>query len=162
MSIIPIFTLILLYILISISIEDLKTMLISENKLIFLTTSGLAYLIYSGLENESLNVIDLMIKKTFSMFIVFILMYTISCISNKIIGVKLLGIGDIKLFSISIIWLGIELSLISLCISFLLSAIYSLHGKIFKRFKPFQQYPFAPFKSIEIFSSWIIDKIQPF
>ena len=159
MSIIPIFTLILLYILISISIEDLKTMLISENKLIFLTTSGLAYLIYSGLENESLNVIDLMIKKTFSMFIVFILMYTIGCISNKIIGVKLLGIGDIKLFSISIIWLGIELSFISLCISFLLSAIYSLHAKIFNRLKIFQQYPFAPFISIGIFSSWIIDKI---
>jgi leader peptidase (prepilin peptidase)/N-methyltransferase len=86
-------------------------------------------------------------------------MYFISCISYKILGVNSLGMGDIKLSSFSTIWLGIELSFLSLCISFLLSAIYSLSGKLTKRFKPLQQYPFAPFLSIGIFCSWIIDKI---
>ena len=86
-------------------------------------------------------------------------MYLISYISYKIFGINSLGMGDIKLSSISTLWIGIELSFLSLCISFLLSAIYSLHGKLRKRLIPFQQYPFAPFLSIGIFCSWIIDKI---
>tara|TARA_Y100001968_G_C18948764_1_gene522182 strand:- start:6 stop:485 length:480 start_codon:yes stop_codon:yes gene_type:complete len=159
MDIIIFFTLSLLFILISISVEDLRTMLISEKKLIILTALGLAYLIYLGLSSEKVNINILIMKNSFSMLIIFIILYLISNLSYKIIGVNSLGIGDIKLFSISTLWLGLELSLISIFISFLLSAIYSIYGKIFKRFKPFKQYPFAPFVSIGIFSSWIIDKI---
>ncbi len=153
------FTLILLCILISISIEDLRTMLISENKLVIFAVLGIIYLISLSLSNKKIETLDLIINNTFSMIIVLIIMYTISHISYKVIGIKSLGIGDIKLSSISSIWLGFELSFISLCISFILSGMYSLHGKISKRFKPFQQYPFAPFISIGIFCSWIIDKI---
>ena len=159
------FTLILLYILTSISIEDLKTMLISENKLTIFAISGFIYLICLGLTNEKVHSIDLIINNIFFMIIIFLIMYSISHISYigyKIIGVNSLGIGDIKLSSISTIWLGIELSFLSLSISFLLSAIYSLHGKVTKKFRPFHQYPFAPFVSIGIFCSWIIDKIQTF
>ena len=159
MDIIIFFTLSLLFILISISVEDLRTMLISEKKLIILTALGLAYLIYLGLSSEKVNINILIMKNSFSMLIIFIILYLISNLSYKIIGVNSLGIGDIKLFSISTLWLGLELSLISIFFSFLLSAIYSIYGKIFKRFKPFKQYPFAPFVSIGIFSSWIIDKI---
>ena len=153
------FTFILLYILSSISIEDIKTMLISEKKLISLGISGLLYLLCIGLSNEKINTIDLLLNNSFSMLIVFIMMFSISYISYKILGVNSLGMGDIKLSSFSTIWLGIELSFLSLCISFLLSAIYSLYGKLTKRFIPLQQYPFAPFLSIGIFYSWIIDKI---
>ena len=153
------FTLILLYILFSISIEDINTMLISENKLSLLAIIGIVYLLYQGLSNEKIDVKELILSNSFSMIIIFIIMYSISYISYKIFGINSLGIGDIKLSSISTIWIGIELSFLSLCISFLLSAIYSLHGKITKRFIPFQQYPFAPFLSIGIFCSWIIDKI---
>ena len=156
------FTFILLYILSSISIEDIKTMLISEKKLISLGISGLLYLLCIGLSNEKINTIDLLLNNSFSMLIVFIVMFSISHISYKILGVNSLGMGDIKLSSVSTIWLGIESSFLSLCISFLLSAIYSLHGKLRKRFIPFQQYPFAPFLSIGIICSWTIDKIQPF
>ena len=153
------FTFILLYILSSISIEDIKTMLISERKLISLGISGLLYLLCIGLSNEKINTIDLLLNNSFSMLIVFIVMFSTSYISYKILGVNSLGMGDIKLSSFSTIWLGIELSFLSLCISFLLSAIYSLYGKLTKRFIPLQQYPFAPFLSIGIFYSWIIDKI---
>ena len=153
------FTFILLYILLSISIEDINTMLISENKLSLLAIIGIVYLLCKGLLNEKIAVKDLIINNSFSMIIIFILMYSISYVSYKIFGVNSLGMGDIKLSSISTIWIGIELSFLSLCISFLLSAIYSLHGKITKRLKPFQQFPFAPFLSIGIFFSWIIDKI---
>ena len=153
------FTFILLYILFSISIEDINTMLISENKLIILTISGMLYLISKGLSNEKIDIGDLIINNSFSMIVIFITMYSISYISYKIFRINSLGMGDIKLSSVSTIWIGIELSFLSLCISFLLSAIYSLYGKITKRFVPFQQYPFAPFLSIGIFCSWIIDKI---
>ena len=153
------FTFILLYILFSISIEDINTMLISENKLSLLAIIGIVYLLYQGLSNEKIDVKELILNNSFSMIIIFIIMYSISYISYKIFGINSLGMGDIKLSSISTIWIGIELSFLSLCISFLLSAIYSLHGKITKRLKPFQQFPFAPFLSIGIFCSWIIDKI---
>ena len=153
------FTFILLYILSSISIEDIKTMLINEKKLISLGISGLLYLLCIGLSNEKINTIDLLLNNSFSMLIVFIVMLSIKYISYKFLGVNSLGMGDIKLSSFSTIWLGIELSFLSLCISFLLSAIYSLYGKLTKRFKPLQQYPFAPFLSIGIFYSWFIDKI---
>ena len=153
------FTFILLYILSSISKEDINTMLISENKLISLGISGLLYLLCISLSNEKINTIDLLLNNSFSMLIVFIMMFSIKYISYKFLGVNSLGMGDIKLSSFSTIWLGIELSFLSLCISFLLSAIYTLHEKLTKRFIPLQQYPFAPFLSIGIFYSWIIDKI---
>jgi len=159
MTIIICFTIILICILSSISIEDINTMLISEHKLILLMISGLFYLLYLGLSNEKIDVKNLIINNSFSMIIIFIIMYSISYISYKVFRINSLGMGDIKLSSISTIWIGIELSFLSLCISFLLSAIYSLHGKITKRLKPFQQFPFAPFLSIGIFCSWIIDKI---
>ena len=157
--IIILFSFILFYILFSISIEDLKTMLISESKLIIFALLGLFYLLISGITNERVNSIDLILNNSFSMIIIFIILYSMSYISYKILGINSLGMGDIKFSSISTIWLGIELNFISLFISFLLSAIYSLHGRITKRLIPFQQYPFAPFLSIGIFCSWIIDKI---
>ena len=153
------FTFILLYILYSISIEDINTMLISENKLISFAISGLLYLLCIGLSNGKIYTIKLILNKSFSMLLIYILMFSISYISYKIYGVNSLGMGDIKLSSVSTLWLGIELSFLSLCISFVLSAMYSLHGKIIKRLIPLQQYPFAPFISIGIFYSWIIDKI---
>ena len=159
MEIFIFFTLILSYILFSISIEDIKTMLISESKLRIFAASGIFYMVYTGSTNEEINSIYLILNNCFSMLIIFIAMYSISCISYKLFRVNSLGIGDVKLSSISTIWLGIEFSLISLCISFLLSAIYTLYGKIFKKFKAFHQYPFAPFLSIGIFCSWILNKI---
>ena len=150
---------ILVYFLSSISIEDKNTLLISENKLILFSISGILYLLCIGITNKGIDIKWLLINNSLSMIIIFLIMYFISCISYKILGVNSLGMGDIKLSSFSTIWLGIELSFLSLCISFLLSAIYSLSGKLTKRFKPLQQYPFAPFLSIGIFCSWIIDKI---
>ena len=134
-------------------------MLISERKLILFAISGVLYLLCKGLSNEGIDITDLIINNFISAIIIYTIMYSISYTSYKILGINSLGLGDIKLSSFSTIWLGIELCYISLCISFLLSAIYSLHGKFTKRLIPLQQYPFAPFLSIGIFFSWIIDKI---
>ena len=153
------FTLILSWILFSISKEDIKTMLISENKLRIFAISGIIYIVTLGLLYKSINTIDLITDNISAMLIVFLIMYLISSISYILFKVNSLGIGDIKLASISSIWLGIEFTFLSLSISFLLSAIYSIYGKITMRFQSFHQYPFAPFLSIGIFCSWILDKI---
>ena len=153
------FTILLLYNLYKIAIEDMRTMLISENKLYFFGMSGLIYLIFISLFIDKINIYDLILYNLFSMLIIFIIMYLIGIIGYIFYGKKSLGIGDIKLASISTIWLGNELSFISLYISFFISAIYSLQGRVNKKLKPLQQYPFAPFISIGIFCSWIIDKI---
>ncbi len=153
------FTFILFGILYSISKEDMRTMFISENKLRIFAASGFLYLGCLGLLNKNINLIFLFINSFLSLLFILIIMYSISFISYKLLQINSLGIGDIKLSSISAIWLGIEFSLISLCISFFLSAIYSIYGKITKRFKSLHQYPFAPFLSLGIFCSWILDKI---
>ena len=153
------YTFILSCILFSISKEDIKTMLISENKLRIFAIFGISYWVCLGLSNSKINSIYLIMNNIFSMLIIFFIMYSLSYISYKLFRVNSLGLGDIKLSSISSIWLGIEFSLISLCISFSLSATYSIYGKLAKRFKTFHQYPFAPFLSIGIFCSWILDKI---
>ena len=159
MVIIILFTLILSYILFSISREDIRTMIISEIKLRIFALSGVIYLVYLGSSNKNINTIELILNNTFHMLIIFLILYLIKSISYKLFRINSLGIGDIKLSSISTIWLGIEMSFISLSISFFLSAIYSLQGKISKKFRAFHQYPFAPFLSIGIFCSWILDKI---
>ena len=153
------FTFLLSYILFSISIEDIKTMLINERKLRLLGISGILYLLCLGISSNKINCIILLRNNLFTMFIVFIIMYLISYISYKLIRIDSLGMGDIKLSSYSSLWLGIEMSLFSLFISFMLSSIFSFYGKITKKFKTFHQYPFAPFLSIGIFCSWILDKI---
>ena len=153
------FTFILAYILFIISKEDIETMLISENKLIYFSSSGILYLL---LAPNKINSIELIINNLSSVLIIFFIMYSIKYISYKFIKINSLGMGDIKLSSLSSIWLGIKLSSISICISFILSAFYSLHGIITKRFKKFHQYPFAPFLSIGILFSWILDKIYSF
>ena len=159
MMIFILFTFILLYILVSISMEDIKTMLISENKLRTYALIGLLYLICLGLSNKKIKILEVIIGNAYSVLIIFIIMYLIKHISYKLFKTNSLGLGDIKLSSYTSIWLGFELTFISICISFLLSALYSLSGKITNRLKPFHQYPFAPFLSIGIFSSWLSDKI---
>ena len=159
MAIFIFFTLILTYILFSISREDILTMLISESKLRIFALSGFFYLICLGFSSEKINSIHLILNNSFSMINIFLIMYLISYISYKLIRINSLGMGDIKLSSISAIWLGFELSFISICISFLLSAMYSFYGKIYKKFEKFHQYAFAPFLSIGIFCSWLLDKI---
>ena len=59
MTIIICFTIILLSILSFISIEDINTMLISENKLILLAILGNLYLLCLGLSNEKIDITDL-------------------------------------------------------------------------------------------------------
>ena len=81
------------------------------------------------------NILYLFINNFIGMLTIYSIMLSISFISYKLFHINSLGLGDIKLSSISSIWLGIELSFISLFISFLLSSIYSIYGKIFKRFK---------------------------
>ena len=153
------FTFILIYILFSISSEDIKTMLISESKLRVFAFFGILHMMIIGLSISEKYTINLIIKNLVSMIIIFLFMLSISYLGYKLFRVNSLGLGDIKVSAISALWLGLTLSFTSLAISFFLSSIYSIHSKITKKFKIFHQYPFAPFLSIGIFCSWILDKI---
>jgi len=159
MSIKLLFTFILSYILFSISSEDIKTMLISENKLRVFAFFGILYLMMIGISTSEEYTINLIIKNLLSMITIFLFMLSISYLGYKLFRVNSLGLGDIKISSIGALWLGLELSFTALAISFFLSSIYTIYSKITKRFKKFHQYPFAPFLSIGIFCSWILDKI---
>ena len=159
MSIKLLFTFILAYILFSISTEDIKTMLISEKKLRVFVFFGILYLMIIELSTGEKYTVNLIIKNLLSMIIIFLFMLSISYLGYKLFRVNSLGLGDIKISSISSLWLGLELSFTALAISFFLSSMYTIYNKINKRFKKFHQYPFAPFLSIGIFCSWILDKI---
>ena len=159
MLVILFYSFILVYILLSISKEDVRTMLISDSKLISFATLGISYLAILGLLDKEINIKNLLMNNFNSMIIIFILMCLISFISYKIFNINSLGLGDIKLSSISALWLGFKLSIVSLFISFFLSAMYYIYGKVTKRFKKFHQYPFAPFLSIGILCSWTLEKI---
>ena len=162
MTIYIVFTLILSSLLVSISKDDIETMLISEKKLRLFALFGFFYLLCIGFSNERINSMDSILDNLLAMLIIFFIMFSISYISFKLFKINSLGFGDIKLSSISSIWLGIEMTIISLCISFLLSALYSLHRIITNRFRRFDQYPFAPFLSIGILISWVLAKIWTF
>ena len=160
MIIFIIFSLILLFILFSISSEDIKTMLISEYKLRIFALSGILYLVCLSLSKNNINTLDLILNNCYPVVFIFAIMYSIKFTTYKLSNINSLGMGDIKLSSFSSIWLGFETSFKSICISFLLSALYSLHGKLTNKTKSFHQYPFAPFLSISIFSSWLFTQIQ--
>ena len=134
------FSLILSYLLFSISKDDIETMVISENKLRIFTLFGFFYLAFLGFSNEKIHIIDLILDNLLAMLIIFFIMCSISYISYKLFKTNSLGLGDIKLFSISSIWLGIKMTIISLCISFLLSALYSLIRIVTNRFRRFQSF----------------------
>ena len=142
MIIFIVFSVILSFILISISIEDIRTLLISEYKLKIFALTGILYLVSLALSNNNHNFLELIINHTYPLLLIYLIMYSIKYITYKLFRVNSLGLGDIKLSSYSSIWLGCESSLKSICISFILSAMYSLHGKLTKRTKTFHQYPF--------------------
>ena len=153
-----IFTFLIAFILIHISIEDIKTMSINEVKLIILTLLGFAYLACRSFINKDIDFIIILINNFYGMIILFLIMYLLKVTSFKILKINSLGLGDIKIIGISSIWLGFDLAFTALCISFSISGIYSLYGKFSGRMKRLQQYPFAPFLSFGIFCAWTLDK----
>ena len=86
-------------------------------------------------------------------------MALVSIISYILIGVNSLGLGDIKLASFAVLWIGSKGILSAMFISFILSSMYFLYTKINRDIGSFHQYPFTPFISLGIFFTWIIAKI---
>jgi len=154
-----IFTPVLIYILTLVTLEDIRTMLIDEVKLRILATTGIIYLLFWGSLNKEIKLLNLIFENSIGAIIIFLGLFLLGIISYELTKVKSLGLGDIKLSAISTIWLGTESALLALTISFILSAIYSLYGKLLKKTDQLSQYPFAPFLSIGITFSWILDKI---
>ena len=152
-------SIILFLLLLSISSEDINKLLISNKILIILGTFGLINLLINGHLNNDINTINLIINNLYHVIIVFTLMTSISLLSYKLLGVNSLGLGDIKLASIAVIWLGLEGVAFAISISFILSSIYFIYIKTIRDIGVLHQYPFAPFISLGIFCTWIMAKI---
>ena len=153
------FTLILIWLLVSISLEDFNKMLISNRNLILFSASGLLYLLIHGFLDEEINNLSQTINTLYIIITIFTSMILISLFSYKLSGVTTLGLGDIKLASFTVLWLGLDGVVSAMSISFILSSIYFLYNKIIKHIGVFHQYPFTPFISFGIFCTWIIAKI---
>ena len=70
-------------------------MLISESKLTLLAILGIIYLLCLGLSDEKIDIKALIINNSFSMIIIFIIMYSISYVGYRAFGTNSLGMGDI-------------------------------------------------------------------
>ena len=81
-----IFTIILFSILLSISLEDIKTLLISNKNLIILAISGLIYSFINGSLNKGINNLNLLAHSLYITIIIFTSMTIISIVSYKLIG----------------------------------------------------------------------------
>ncbi len=152
------FSIILFLLLLSISLEDIKTLLISNKNLIILATTGVIYSLINGYLNIETNSLILLTNNLYITIIIFTSMTIVSLLCYKFSGVNSLGLGDIKLASFSVLWIGLEGYLSAISISFILSSIYFLYIKAYKDIGIFHQYPFAPFISIGIFCAWIMAK----
>ena len=153
------FTIILFCLLLSISLEDIKTLLISNRNLIILAASGFVYLTINEYINNATNTLNLLTNNLYITIIIFTSMAIISLLSYKLLGVNSLGLGDIKLVSFAVSWIGLEGVLSAISISLILSSIYFLYNKSIGNIGILQQYPFAPFISLGIFCTWIMAKI---
>ena len=120
------FTIILFWLLFFISVEDQKTLIISNVNLILFAISGFFYSFINGYLDKEISTLNLITNNLYITIIIFASMTSISLLSYKLSGVNSLGLGDIKLASFAVSWLGLEGVLTALAISFISSSIYFL------------------------------------
>tara|TARA_B100001250_G_scaffold378015_1_gene367546 strand:+ start:63 stop:629 length:567 start_codon:yes stop_codon:yes gene_type:complete len=144
----------LFIILLSISFEDLKSMNISAIKI----KAGYIIGIIFNLTFVYLNDINIykpiIINNLFSSLLFFIIMKLIALISYSIFQKKCLGDGDIKLTSLSALWIGFEGISLAISIAFVSAAIFSLIAITIRKLRSFQPFPFAPFISTSVIMVW--------
>lgn len=98
------------------------------------------------------------IQATLRIFISIVFYYLIKLLlylQERKFKIRLIGLGDIKLFAISIIWFGPEGLLSTFLISIYFALVIGLLGRLFKKLIPMQKIPFAPFISLGMWLTFI-------
>tara|TARA_B100000700_G_scaffold195500_2_gene215158 strand:+ start:816 stop:1466 length:651 start_codon:yes stop_codon:yes gene_type:complete len=150
---------ILLFILITCSVNDIKYLNITNKICIFGYTTGLIITGIKGLYLSS-NIAIWLIKDHFlaSIYALF-LMNTISLVGSKIYRKNALGIGDAKFSCMGGAWIGSSGILLALGIAFISAGIFALILKKYRRKWSREFFAFCPFISLGIWIVWLFESL---
>ena len=145
---------ILFILLLEISYEDIKSMLIPPKILLMGTLMGLAATLLSLAYKETDSALHIIFDHLLASISSFLIMISISFLGKLSTQKDVLGIGDAKLCAMGGLWIGLEGILNALIISFVTCGLLSLIARILRLLKPFQPFPFAPFISLGVWCIW--------
>ena len=144
----------LLYLLLLITVIDIKYLLIPESLCRIGIILGLTFNFINCY--KFIGDYSLMVEITLASISGYFLFLFISSISYRILDKLALGLGDAKLAAIIGSWLGLKGLFLCLLIGFLSSGTYSLIGLLTKRIRLDKEIPFAPFLTASCFSVWVM------
>ncbi len=133
------FILLTLPFLISLIIIDFKTMLLPNRLVAIVGFIGFARIIYMVYESASLS--EVMLQYIGAAFFLGIISWLLSSLMTKMLNKNAMGMGDIKFFFVSGLWLGFT----NIALYFILSGITGvLIAIIWKKIKKQNVFPFGP------------------
>ncbi len=149
-----IYVLLLSTILFSISLIDIDHYWVPSNFCNLLIIIGVISNLFSNNSFCTQNIIQALLRIFISIIFYFFIKFLLN-LQEKKFKIRLIGLGDIKLFAISIIWFGPEGLLSTFLISIYFALLIGLLGRLFKKLKPLQKVPFVPFISLGMWLTFI-------
>ncbi len=149
-----IYVILLTTILLSLSLIDIDHYWVPDSFCKLLLIIGIVSNLFSNNLFCTENIIQA-IHRIFLSLVFYYFIKTILFLQERKYKIKLIGMGDIKLYSISIIWFGAAGLLTTFLISIYLALIVVLLGRFFRNIKPMQKIPFVPFISIGMWLTYI-------
>tara|TARA_B100000212_G_C27184282_1_gene451713 strand:- start:48 stop:632 length:585 start_codon:yes stop_codon:yes gene_type:complete len=134
------------FFLITISLLDIDHFIIPNNLNLNLAAIAIPVMIFLQLnENDNSNLFFLRI---ISSIIIFFILESFSYFYNIFLKKFPYGMGDSKLISVFILWLGIKGTLITIFLSIYLAGFFILFSKVLRIKKYNYKIPFGPFLSL--------------
>ena len=134
------------FFLITISLLDIDHFIIPNNLNLNLAIISIPVMIFLQLnENDNSNLFFLRI---ISSIIIFLILESFSFFYNITFKKSPYGMGDSKLISVFILWLGIKGTLITIFLSIYLAGFFILFSKVLRIKKYNSKIPFGPFLSL--------------
>ncbi len=139
----------------TITLEDIRSMLIDKNICIIGILSGLSLSLLSKTSNGFNKGISVLYEHLLTTIIVLFLMLTLCWISKLVFHKEALGIGDAWVTAMGGAWLGIDGIIDAVSLAFLSAGLVGLLGRLSGYLNKFEPFPFAPYICISIWTVWI-------
>ncbi len=149
-----IYVILLTTILLSLSLIDIDHYWVPDSFCKILIIIGIVSNLFSNNLFCTGNIVQA-IYRIFLSLVFYYLIKTILFLQERKFKIKLIGMGDIKLYSINIIWFGLAGLLTTFLISIYLALIVVLFGRFFRNIKPMQKIPFVPYISVGMWLTYI-------